>query len=325
MTPLRSLSADAVGFSKPPALNVASNAPLIVDLDGTLTPTDTLVESIIQVIKQSPITLLLLPIWFLRGRALLKERVADRSSISPALLPYRQEFLSYLKDQKQQGRTIILATAAHESIATAVAKHLALFDTVLATDDQNNLKGVAKLQAIKGKVGDNFVYAGDSTADVPIWQASKAAVLVGVVPGLAASIRKQVPIEKEFPAEGAEFSVWLSALRVHQWLKNLLLFVPLLTAFSFTNLGALCTMVAAFMAFSLAASATYMVNDLWDLESDRAHPRKRLRPFASARISIQHGVTMAGLLLLVALGLALAISKGFFCMLVVRFINTITK
>lgn len=311
-----------IGGGSTPQSEDACVAMLVVDLDGTLTPTDTLVESVIQVVKQSPINFLRLPFWLLRGRAVLKEQVAARSSIAPALLPYRQEFLSYLQAEKSQGRKIILATAAHESIATGVAKHLGLFDAVLATDGNNNLKGVAKLQAIRDKVGDNFVYAGDSAADVPIWQAAKAAILVGAAPGLAASIRKQVPIEKEFPREGAGFSVWLHALRVHQWLKNLLLFVPLLTAFSFNNIGALTTMVAAFLAFSLAASATYMVNDLWDLESDRAHPRKRLRPFASARIPIQHGVAMSGLLLLIALGMALAISTGFFWMLVLYVVLT---
>lgn len=297
-------------------------ATLVVDLDGTLTPTDTLVESIIQVFKQSPINFLRFPFWLLFGRAVLKERVAARSSIAPALLPYRPEFLSYLQAEKSQGRKIILATAAHQVIAKGVAKHLGLFDSVLATDGAVNLKGIAKLQAIQASVGDNFVYAGDSSADVPIWKAAKAAILVGAAPRLAASIRDQVPIEKEFPKEAAGFSVWMHALRVHQWLKNLLLFVPLLTAFGFTNFGTLATMVAAFLAFSLAASATYMVNDLWDLESDRAHPRKCLRPFASARIPIQHGIAVSGLLLLTALGIALAISKGFFWMLVLYVVLT---
>ncbi|WP_367850299.1 UbiA family prenyltransferase [Rhodoferax sp. WC2427] len=288
----------------------------MVDLDGTLTPTDTLVESIIQVVKQSPINFLRMPFWLLGGRAELKKQVAARSSIAPALLPYRQDFLSFLQAEKSQGRRIVLATAAHHSIATGVATHLGLFDTVLATDGYDNLKGIAKLEAIKNEVGDDFVYAGDSAADLPIWQAAKAAILVGAVPGLAVSIRKQVPIEKEFPGESGGFALWIRALRVHQWLKNLLLFVPLLTAFSFTHIAALVTMVVAFLAFSLAASATYLVNDLWDLESDRAHPRKRLRPFASARIPIQHGIAMSVFLMLAALAMALAISTGFFCILV---------
>ena len=295
---------------------------LVVDLDGTLTPTDTLVESIIQVIKKSPANILRLPYWFLGGRAAFKEQVAARASISPALLPYRQKLLSYLGAEKNKGRKIILATAAHRSIATGVAKHLDLFDDVLATDGSNNLKGLAKLKTIKETVGDNFVYAGDSAADAPVWQGAKAAILVGVTPSLASSIRRTVVIEKEFASDGAGFSEWMRALRVHQWLKNLLLFVPLLTTFSFYNLVALTATASAFLAFSLAASATYIVNDLWDIESDRAHPRKRLRPFASARIPIHYGVAMAGLLLLIALGIAWAISVGFLLMLILYIVLT---
>src|SRR5262249_34101412 len=145
-----------------------------------------------------------------------------------------------------------------------------------------NLKGEAKLQAIRQGVGGEFVYAGDSAADLPIWKAAKAAILVGVSPGTAESIRGAVPVEREFPGESAGIAAWLRALRVHQWLKNLLLFVPLLTAFSFLDAEKLATTFLAFLAFSLAASATYVVNDLWDLENDRTHPRKRMRAFASA-------------------------------------------
>ena len=298
------------------------HVPLIVDLDGTLTPTDTLIESVIQLIKQSPMNLLRLPFWLMKGRAGFKEEVASRSTIAPALLPYQPALLAYLQAEKDQGRKVILATAAHRKIADGVSAHLGLFDTVLATDGDHNLKGRAKLQAIRDAVGNTFVYAGDCAADVPIWQAAQAAVLVGVSQRLAVSIRQQVPIEKEFSKEDVGFAVWLRALRVHQWLKNLLLFVPLLTTFSFTQIGASAIMVVAFIAFSFAASATYLVNDLWDLESDRAHPRKRLRPFASASIPILHGLVVAGSLLVLALALALAISKAFFFVLVLYVVLT---
>jgi 4-hydroxybenzoate polyprenyltransferase len=124
-----------------------------------------------------------------------------------------------------------------------------------------------------------------------------------------------VPIEREFQGEGAGIAAWVRAVRVHQWLKNLLLFVPMLTAFSFTDFGKLASMVLAFLAFSFAASATYVVNDLWDLESDRAHPRKRLRPFASARLPILHGLAVAAGALLLAFVLAFVVSTSFFLML----------
>lgn len=297
--------------------------PLVVDLDGTLTPTDTLVEAVIKLIKQSPINLLHIFFWLFRGRSGFKEAVAARTSLAAEHLPYRESLVAYLREERAQGRKLILATASHRSIADSVAAHLGLFDAVIATDAHRNLKGRAKLQAIQEKLGDNeFAYAGDSGADVPIWKAAKGAVLVGVSRGIAESLRRQVPIEREFPRENIALRTWLEALRVHQWLKNLLLFVPLLTAFSFMQLDPLFVMILAFISFSLAASATYLVNDLWDLENDRAHPRKRLRPFASARIPILKGLAVAVGALGLAVALGSMVSQGFLLLLLLYLVLT---
>lgn len=298
------------------------NVPIVVDLDGTLTPTDTLVESIIKLIKKSPLNLLRLPIWLVKGKAGFKDTIAAQVNIFPAGLPYRVPLVDYLRQEKAKGRHIVLATAAHQTIADGVSDHLGLFDRVLSTKSGSNLKGIAKLQAIQQFYGDGFVYAGDSKADIPIWNAARAAILVGVRPNVAVAVRRNVPIEREFPNDAVKLSVWLRALRVHQWLKNLLLFVPLLTAFSFLEIGKLATMTVAFLSFSFAASATYMVNDMWDLDSDRMHPRKRHRPFASAQIPILHGLAVAGGALIFAFVMALAVSKGFFLMLVLYVLLT---
>lgn len=289
---------------------------IIVDLDGTLTPTDTLVESLIQLSKRSPASLFRLPFWLLRGRAAFKEAVAERTRIAVDRLPYRESLLAYLRNQRDSGRRIILATAAHDSIARAVAAHLGVFDDVIATANGRNMKGPAKLAACRERVGDRFVYAGDSSADITLWRAAQAAILVAVDANTAESVRRAVPIEREFPREAAGTVEWLRALRVHQWLKNLLLFVPLLTAFLFKDEQRLLTMMIAFLAFSFTASATYVVNDLWDLENDRVHPRKRLRPFASGRIPILQGLFAAAVLLLSGLLLAFAVSSSFLLMLI---------
>lgn len=305
--------------SGPPSLG-----PLVVDLDGTLTPTDTLVESVVHFIKQSPFSIFWVVYWLLLGRAGFKHQIALRVSIAVDLLPYRQSLLDYLNSEKLKGRPIILATAAHRSIADKVAAHLGLFDGVLATDANHNLKGRNKLAAIQAQFGDNFVYAGDCQADMPIWQAARAAVLVGVSPALAQAVSQSVPVEQAFTEARPGLTTWLKALRVHQWLKNLLLFVPLLTAFSFSDVWLFATMVVAFMAFSLAASATYVVNDLWDLDNDRAHPRKRSRPFASCKIPIIQGVLVASVALVAAFVLAWAVNPGFFLMLVLYVVLTST-
>lgn len=289
--------------------------PLVVDLDGTLTPTDTLVESVVQAVKRSPLNLLRLPLWLLRGRARFKCAIASHANVTSEHLPYCEALLSYLRVEKQNGRRIILATAAHKSIADGVSAHLGLFDAVLSTDSARNLKGSAKLRAIRESVGSEFVYAGDSRADIPIWKAAKAAILVGVSPAVAQRVRRSVVIEAEIPRAQITVATWLRALRVHQWLKNLLLFVPLLTAFSFAEMDRLAAAVIGFFAFSLAASATYVVNDLWDLDNDRAHPRKRLRPFASGKVPILYGLAVAAGCLGLAFLLALGVSKGFLLML----------
>ncbi|MDR2188235.1 MAG: UbiA family prenyltransferase [Azonexus sp.] len=292
-------------------MNQTSALPLVVDLDGTLTPTDTLHESLIQLVKQSPLNLFRLPLALLKGKAVFKEEVAAQVDIDPVQLPYRQDVLDYIRSEKAKGRPIILATAAHASIAKNVANYLDLFDQVLATESDRNLKGAVKLQTIRAKVGEKFSYAGDSATDLPIWQAASSAILVGVEAKTADDVKRTTTIEHEFPKESVNLKVWLRALRVHQWLKNLLLFVPLLTAFLFHDVGKLITMCIAFLAFSFAASGTYILNDLWDLNNDRQHPRKRNRPFASALLPIHHGLAMSASILGLAFVMGILVSPAF--------------
>ena len=302
--------------------SVSSKYPLVVDLDGTITPTDTLMESVIRMIKHSPLSLFSLPWALMRGKAAFKDAVARRAGVDAELLPYRETLIEYLRAEKATGRRIIMATAAHTSIAKSVSQHLDLFDDVIATDSHRNLKGAAKLTAIRERVGNEFVYAGDSRADIPIWRASSAAVFVGVPTALKRNVGEQVPIEREFLPDPVGVIDWLRALRVHQWIKNLLLFVPLLTAFSFSETQTFVTMVWAFLAFSFAASGTYIANDLCDLESDRAHPRKRKRPFASGRISIKKGLLAAMTVMVLGFAFASLVSLAFLFMLVLYIILT---
>lgn len=298
--------------------------PLVVDLDGTLTPTDTLHESLIQIIKRSPVNLLRLPLALLKGKAAFKDAIAANVDLDPAQLPYRQDLLNYLRSEKANGRPIILATAAHTSIAKKVADYLGLFDKVLATESGHNLKGIAKLQSIRAEVGEKFTYAGDSKADLPIWKSSSSAILVGTDAKTTAEVKLNTFVEREFTNEAASPKVWLRALRVHQWLKNLLLFVPLLTAFSFQDPKKFITMCIAFFAFSFAASGTYVLNDLWDLGSDRQHPRKRKRPFASATLPINHGFGISIGALLLAFVLSTFVTPGFVLMLLLYVVLTTT-
>lgn len=284
--------------------------PLVVDLDGTLTPTDTLAEATVRLLKQKPWLLLHVLAWLVLGRAQFKERVAEHYRLSADAIPWREDFLRWLRAEREAGRTLILATAAHRSIAHAVAEHLGLFSSVLATDAGHNLKGANKLAAIRAQVGERFSYAGDSRADLSVWRGAETAVLVGASAQLARQAAGVTRVEAQFDNPGVGLRTWARALRVHQWIKNLLIFVPLFTAFAFLDLSASCRTLVAFLAFSLAASATYVFNDLWDLDSDRAHPRKRERPFASGAIAISKGIAVAGVLLVLAFGLAITLSPA---------------
>lgn len=303
-------------------VEVATSLPLVVDLDGTLTPTDTLVESIFSLLKKNPLNLFIIFFWLFTGRAEFKRRIASKSGFSVTNLPWREDFLSWLRAQHDNGRTLILATAAHRSIAQDVACHIGIFSQVISTGNGENLKGTAKLEEIRKYVGSRFSYAGDSAADLPIWRAAETAILVNTSNAVHREVHGSGKIEIEFSNQRAGFRLWTRAVRVHQWLKNLLLFVPLLAAFALNDVEKISSALIAFVSFSLAASATYIFNDLWDLESDRKHARKRYRPFASAQIPILHGVAVALTLLTIALASACFVSFAFVGMVMAYIVLT---
>lgn len=289
----------------------ADALPLVVDLDGTLTPTDTLVESILQLLRQRWWLLLLLPLWLAKGRASFKATIARHVRLDASVLPYRTEVLELVRAARSEGRTTVLATAAHISIAASVQEHLSLFSYVLASTDEVNLKGVAKLKTIEKVCPNGFIYAGDSRVDLPIWKESNGAIVVSGSTSLRKSVEDLTPVIAELRSRDRNSLItWLKALRVHQWTKNSLVFVPLLTSFSFSDFGNAWRAVVAFFAFSFAASAMYLVNDLLDLESDRLHPRKRERPLAKGTISAAVAIAVAISLLLLAAMLAAWIGHG---------------
>lgn len=313
----------SVDFLKPEAERLGATAPpLVVDLDGSLILTDSLVESFLQFVKFRPDAIIPSLLELLKGRAQFKQFLAERSQLDASSLPYRLDLLNYLREEKEKGRRIVLATAAHHNIARAVADHLQLFDEVIASDATTNLKGENKLKAIRRLLGEEFVYAGDSLADIPIWLASRAVITVDTVPSVTRRLGESVVVERDFRQPPTNWLTWLRALRCHQWVKNLLLFVPLLTGFAFSTSQAFSASVLAFIAFCLAASGTYIGNDIWDIENDRAHPRKRNRAFASGQISIISGLAVGATLLAISLLIAFLVSPEFLLVLVVYIVIT---
>lgn len=260
---------------------------IFVDLDGTLIRGDLLWEGIRLLLQTQPLDLLRAPAWLLGGKAHFKSRLADRVTPDPQSLPYRQAVLEYLSAARGDGARVVLASASPAAWVDAVAEHLGSFDGVLASSDDHNLSGSAKLAAIREQVDDSpFEYLGDRSVDLPIWRAAARATAVAPTPsarrGLAA-----LPQHHEIPTDRPNMRrVVLRAMRPHQWAKNALLFAPLLLAHQVHDLGRLTSVFVAFLTFCAVASAGYVLNDLVDVDADRAHPTKCRRPIASGALPI---------------------------------------
>jgi 4-hydroxybenzoate polyprenyltransferase len=293
------------------AVVARTQAPLYVDVDGSLLRSNLLLESLLSALRKAPYLVFMIPWWLLRGRAYLKAQLAARSEVDASTLPYHTDLLEYLRHQQRAGRRLILATAANERLANDVARHLGIFRSVLASSTDVNLKGARKAEAIASDAAGPFAYAGNDGSDLKIWRISQAAVLVNTSANVSAKARHLCPIEQEFPRTARRAGTYLRAIRVYQWLKNVLVFLPLFTAHLWLERQAWQPAVLAFVAFCLCASAIYLLNDLSDLAADRRHPRKRLRPLASGAVPIEHALVLAPILLLAGVAVAAIVGSSF--------------
>ena len=293
--------------------------PLFVDLDGTLVSCDTLWENAVLAIRARPMKVVLFGgIWLIKGRDVLKRELAQIAPLPVATLPYRKSVLDFLELARRSGQSIYLATAADESIAQAVATHLGVFDGVIGSRPGSNLKGAKKLLAIKGllAVGSEFDYIGDSRSDLPLFRASRRPIVVGS-PNMA-----EVVFYHEFPRESRHLAAIIRLARPHQWLKNLLVFVPMLLAHQFRDASNWIAVFKAFIAMCLCASAVYVLNDLLDLSSDRVHHSKRNRPLAKGAVGIPTAVLVAVVAASGAFVLAWSISERVVAALAMYFLLT---
>lgn len=312
--------------SAPAAGSVAASGhvPLAVDLDGTLVCSDLLFESALIAIRRRPSLLLRLPGWLLHGRAALKQQLAREGLPDAHSLPYRQDLLEYLREQKRLGRRIVLVTAADRRVAEAVSAETGLFDAVYASDGHSNLAGKCKRDRLTQLFGPGgFDYIGNSRRDLPVWQTAHAALIAGAHRGLLRAIKKTRPVERVFSAGDGTWRDVLRQLRPHQWLKNLLVFLPLLGAHRLVDPELLPRALLAFVAFTLCASGVYVLNDLLDLPTDRRHPHKRLRPLASGRVPIRGALGLLGMLLIGAVLVGLQLPGYFLPVLAAYFVTTL--
>lgn len=297
--------------------------PLVVDLDGTLIHTDMLHESALKLLRDRPFQTIRIPFWLLKGKAFLKQKLAQDVTFDASHLPYNEDLLSWLRLQKAEGRELVLCTASDETLAASVAEHLQIFDVVMASDGFTNLAGIRKAEALEQKFGARgFDYAGNSEADLEVWRVSRRAVVVNASNALAQKAQALGEVERVFPSVARGLGVWRRVFRLHHWLKNILLFIPLVAAHHLLVVDEWIALLWAFVSFSLCASAVYIANDLFDLESDRQHPRKRHRPFASGAVPAWWGVLLVPLLLLGSLALGSCVGQAFLKSLGVYFVLT---
>jgi 4-hydroxybenzoate polyprenyltransferase len=286
-----------------------THVPLCVDLDGTLVKSDTLVDSTLALARQHPAALLRLPGWLLQGKAALKRHLTEAVDLDVAHLPYNRELMQYLEQEHAKGRPLYLATAADGALARRVSAHLGIFNGVLASDGTVNLAGKNKLAAFRSRFGDDFCYIGNAAPDLPLLTGCQQPMVANPVGSLSSGLRraKVVPV-RTFEDRASSLKAWLKAIRLHQWAKNILIFLPVLLAHNW-SLGLMAASGVAFLSFGLCASATYIVNDLLDLEADRKHLKKRRRPFAAGDLSAIHGVMVVGAFLLASVVLAVLLPQ----------------
>lgn len=290
--------------------NENGGIPLCTDLDGTLLLTDVTWEALLLLIKQRPWALCILPWWALRGRAFLKGKIAEHAPFPDVgYLPFNGPFVDYLREEHTKGRDIVLVTGSHKRAAQRIADHLGIFSAVYGTEAGINLSGRAKARMLAEFFGKGrYDYAGNAIADLPAWADARDAIFVRTPRRVMCRTRHGTRL---FSRAMPIWKALLAAVRPYQWLKNFLVFVPILTSHTLTDMSTLQRATVAFVAFCFVTSGTYLFNDLLDLSADRRHPRKRLRPLASGNLPIPVAIVCAPLLLLCGFLLSLVLPPPF--------------
>ena len=284
---------------------------LVLDVDNALLRTDLLHESAVSFVKANPLHVFLLLYWLFQGKAVLKRRLAERVTLDFSTLPVDEALEAHARAQHEAGRAVWLATASDELLANRFARRFDFIDQVIASDGERNLKGTAKAEAVARQFPAGFTYAADHHSDLHVWRRASGIILVNASAATSAAARALgKPVEAEFSRPKLGLKGWMKALRIHQWAKNVLVFVPLVLGGLFADAQAWMHAGLAFVALNLMASSTYLVNDVWDIEDDRRHWTKRNRPLASGRMTLKQAAVAAPATLALSLGLGAALGMG---------------
>lgn len=302
--------------------------PLCVDLDGTLVYSDTLWELFIRALKTCPWILFLLPFFILRGKSHLKYFLFKRCGNLVNTLPFNNKLLEYLKIQKSEGRKIYLVTASNQDFAKNIVSEFDIFDDVFGSNERLNLRGKNKAKFLTEKFGSqNFAYAGNDNTDLEVWKDAGEVIVVNASNKLAQKVKEQnlekpitiISLQKSFNLKS-----FFKLIRVHQWAKNLLIFVPLVMSHTYQKLANVENALLAFFALSFCASATYIFNDILDVENDRKHRTKKFRPLASGIIPLPNALCVMFVLFTCAISISLNVSLALLVMLFVYSVITLS-
>jgi 4-hydroxybenzoate polyprenyltransferase len=282
--------------------------PICVDLDGTLVFTNMLAETALSAIRKNIFNLFLIPFWVLKGRAFAKKKLAESSLLDPSLLPYNKDLIVFLNKERENGRKLFLATASDKQVAISIADHLNIFDGIIASDGNNNLKGKVKSLELLKLFGEKaFIYAGNDISDLHVWENAQSAITVNTSQAVSKAVREFVPVIHEFSNRKNILKELFRALRTYQWIKNILVFVPLIVTEKPINFEEFISTCLIFISFCLSASGLYLINDIMDLETDRRHPFKRRRPFASGLLPLEY-VIISPIMITAALYISRSVS-----------------
>ncbi len=296
--------------------------PLCVDLDGTLIKTNSLFEALLIALKKNPLRVFPLVGACFQSKAHVKHLLGEYIKDEPHSWLYNEELIAFLRDEHSKERTLILATASDHAIATSIAQELGIFDEVIASTVFAPVNASTKYKVLQQRFGKtSFSYAGNSHADLSVWNIAASAVLVHTPKRIASLVQKSCRVEAEFPLpETRTLKNIIREIRIHQWLKNLLLFIPPIMAHQIHHPYIFLQTTAGFFSFSFLASSMYIMNDLLDMHADRTHETKRMRPIALGTISAQDAIKIALLLVSASIALALFILPPAFLFVLLAYI-----
>ncbi len=289
--------------------------PLVIAVEHGLLSCNLMLETLIAYLKPHPGRLLQVFGWAWRGSSYLKRRLAETRAADVETLPVNEALVNRAAAEAEAGRSVFLASN-DSFLASSLMKRFPFITDAITGDELHNPKGMAIADALKQRFAEGFDYAAGPAAPLDVWRQARSAILIGAPSRSERRIAALVPVAARIPGS-SQARALLTSLRLHQWVKNLLIFAPFILGGQLGNIRAWLATAVAFLALGLVASSTYLINDIVDVADDRRHWSKRERPIARgllplstaglcAAAGLAGGLAIAGLVSLSALVVVLA-------------------